>query len=528
MSLKGLASILAVSLSCLSLCCLAVLPPAVGEVAGPPSTEAEKGHVDAPHSAYGHGGIAAGKEVAPTHPGEAGKGVGPYGKYWDPIPTHKYWAPQHFYKPPSIPQGVFSEKDCEECHSKLNPLLVKSWSESAHGSSKKLNSHQKRELKEIQTRLGRKVPQVGCIDCHGRPGAEKLNHGTELVMPMPETCGVCHPKEVEEFSSEAKYGIPDWPEGRESHARSYDANLGTDVWAATDKNIVQGCDMCHNIQHKCDSCHTRHAFKAAEARRPEACATCHNGPDHPDIEDYLHSKHGTIYTTEGSKWDWEEPLKEAQYPAPTCASCHMYYRGKFSHNMVRKAIMGEGDVLFYNNIFKNVLPSKYISENPELMDRRIAWIETCSQCHSTRFSREYLTSMDMASDQVFAYVKESYELIKALYEEKALFPMPADRPKAPPPVEEKWPDTLGGFYGEFWAKEGNPSRIERDFLYMWENDAFLVRKGLAHVNPNAFTYISWSNLLKKYIGMQSEAAILRRLKALEETGSEEQTTGSKQ
>ena len=527
MPLKGLAGILAVSLSCLSLCCLAVLPPAIGEVAGPPSTA----HPPKPAVSEANltdGGAVAEKEVSSTHPGEAGKGVGPYGKYWDPIPTHKYWAPQYFYKPPSIPQGVFIEKDCEECHSKLNPMLVKSWSESAHGSSRKLNSHQKKELKEIQTRLERKVPQVGCIDCHGRPGAEKLNHGTELIMPMPETCGVCHPKEVEEFASEAKYGIPDWPEGRESHARSYDANLGTDVWAATDKNIVQGCDMCHNIQHKCDSCHTRHAFKAAEARRPEACATCHNGPDHPDIEDYLHSKHGTIYTTEGSKWDWEEPLKEAQYPAPTCASCHMDYRGKFSHNMVRKAIMGEGDVLFYNNIFKNVPPSKYINENPELMDRRLAWIETCARCHSTRFSREYLTSMDLASDQVFAYVKESYELLKALYEEKALFPMPADRPKAPAPVEEKWPDTLGGFYGEFWAKEGNPSRIERDFLYMWENDAFLVRKGLAHVNPNAFTYISWSNLLKKYIGMQSEAAILRRLKALEETGSEEQTTGSKQ
>ena len=50
---------------------------------------------------------------------------------------------------------------------------------------------------------------------------------------------------------------------------------------------------------------------------------------------------------------------------------------------------------------------------------------------------------------------------------------------------------------------------------MWENDAFLIRKGMAHTNPNAFTYISWSNMIKKYIDMQSEAATLRRLNTLE-------------
>lgn len=35
------------------------------------------------------------------------------------------------------------------------------------------------------------------------------------------------------------------------------------------------------------------------------------------------------------------------------------------------------------------------------------------------------------------------------------------------------------------------------------------------MNPNGFTYISWSNLLKKYVDIQSEANTLRRLAALE-------------
>ena len=166
-------------------------------------------------------------------------------------------------------------------------------------------------------------------------------------MPNPALCGECHRQEYNEFESEKQYGIPDWKPGRESHAKSYDANLDVDVWAAVDKNIVQGCDMCHNIQHKCDSCHTRHAFKASESRRPEA------------------------------------------------------------------------------------------------------WIEMCVQCHSTRFSRDYLDSMDKASDSIFQYVSDSYATIKSLYDDGVLYPMPENRPKAPVPVTEKYPDLLGGFYGDF-------------------------------------------------------------------------------
>ncbi len=97
--------------------------------------------------------------------------------------------------------------------------------------------------------------------------------------------------------------------------------------------------------------------------------------------------------------------------------------------------------------------------------------------------------------------------------------MPENRPRAPVPVTEKYPDLLGGFSGEFWAKDGNPSKIEKDFLSMRENDAFLVRKGLAHMNLNGFTYISWSNLLKKYADIKSEA---NNLAAVSCTGEEDQ------
>ncbi len=111
--------------------------------------------------------------------------------------------------------------------------------------------------------------------------------------------------------------------------------------------------------------------------------------------------------------------------------------------------MGEGDVLLYDNIFKGIKPSDYIKNSKELMSRREAWIEMCVQCHSTRFSRDYLDSMDKASDSIFQYVSDSYATIKSLNDDGVLYPMPENRPKAPAPVAEKYPDLLGGFYGDF-------------------------------------------------------------------------------
>lgn len=45
----------------------------------------------------------------------------------------------------------------------------------------------------------------------------------------------------------------------------------------------------------CLGCHTLHKFSAEEARKPEACYSCHMGADHPDAETYKDSKMG-IYS----------------------------------------------------------------------------------------------------------------------------------------------------------------------------------------------------------------------------------------
>ena len=318
-------------------------------------------------------------------------------------------------------KGVFHADECTICHKALNPGLVKAWVESSHANLDKLQDYQKEKLAEIEKSLGKKLTKVGCIDCHGKVGAEKLNHEKELVMPSPAHCGECHKQEFNEFESEKQYGIPDWKPCRESHAKSYDANLDVDVWAAVDRNIVQGCDMCHTF-----SINVIAVIPAMPLRRLNQGGQRHVKPATtdltPDIEYYKDSKHGSIYFIEGRNWDWNKPLKDAQYISPTCQFCHMYYKGRYSHNLVRKAIMGEGDVLFYDNIFKGIKPTDYIKNSKELTSRREAWIGVCVQCHSPRFSRDYLDSMDKASDSIFQYVSDSYATIKSLYEEGVFTP----------------------------------------------------------------------------------------------------------
>jgi hydroxylamine dehydrogenase len=75
-----------------------------------------------------------------------------------------------------------------------------------------------------------------------------------------------------------------------------------------------------------------------EARKPEACGQCHLGPDHPQIEIYMESKHGDIYTAHGDDYNWTAApgtwTPGTDFRGPTCASCHMSGAGTCSPPMM--------------------------------------------------------------------------------------------------------------------------------------------------------------------------------------------------
>ncbi len=458
---------------------------------------------------------------------EQGAGKGTLAKYWEPIPMSSYLDPLSFYKPPTSVKDVSTRSECISCHEKETPGAVVAWKKSVHADINAIRNlsdgdpraYKKKKLKEVEDnlrslgKLGAKeqLNEVMCMDCHVEVLAEKGDHRKDLRMPTADVCGTCHLQEFAERESERdtlNWPQDQWPKGRPSHALDYKANVETAIWAAMEqRDVAEGCTECHINQNKCDTCHTRHQFSAAESRKPQACGICHNGVDHNEFENYMMSKHGTIYQLLGDEWNWEVPLKDAidkgGQTSPTCAFCHMENKGKFGHNLVRKVRWG------FN-------PQPAIADNLDhkwFTSRQEAWVKTCTNCHSESFTRARLSQIDNGSIQGLKVEQEAGKVVKQLYADGLMVGQKTNRP--PPPAPEK--DAPGGFYGLFWAKDNNPTHMDRVYTEMWEHDLIKLYKGLAHFNPGNYTYSNgWAPLMGAYAEIQDENTRIREMASLKD------------
>jgi len=458
-----------------------------------------------------------------------GAGRGTLAKYWEPIAFSKYLDPAPFYKPPTAVKDVATRQECVKCHTDESPVWVNAWKKSAHAnldmirklSPKDDTYYKKAKLEEVEKnlrslgKLGAKeqLKEVGCIDCHVDINTtKKAAHNTDLRMPTADVCGTCHLQEFAERESERDtitWPQGQWPKGRPSHALDYRANVETTIWAGMpQREIAEGCTMCHQNQNKCDTCHTRHEFSVVEARHPGACATCHNGIDHNNWEAYSLSKHGKVTEILGKNWNWNVQLKDAfakgGQTAPTCQSCHMEYQGKYSHNVVRKVRWAN-----YPNVpgLAENIKDKWFEERLE------AWVKTCTQCHSESLARSYLDMMDKGTLQGLAKYDEAHKVVEKLYKDGLLPGQKTNRPAPPPPDKEG----VAQFFQFFWSKGNNPSSIEFDVLEMGSNDLTKLHVGLAHVNPGGFTYTEgWLPLNRAYAKIMSEDTRLRDMAALKD------------
>jgi hydroxylamine dehydrogenase len=451
---------------------------------------------------------------------EQGAGKGKFGKYWEPIPMSKYYDPLTFYEPPASVKEVAGPKECVECHTEETPGAVAAWHKSVHSNLDEIRNlpdsdsraYKKELLEKVEGNLrslgklgaNENLKQVNCIDCHVGVGAKKADHRKDLRLPTADVCGTCHLTEFAERESERDtmdWPHGQWPNGRPSHALDYRANVETAIYAGMEeREVADGCTACHINQNKCDTCHTRHQFSAAESRKPQACANCHNGVDHNEYENYMMSKHGAIYQTLSADWDWEVPLKDAVkkggQTAPTCAGCHMEYKGRYGHNVVRKVRWA------FN-------PTPAIADNLDhewFQGRREAWVTTCTKCHSESFARAYLDQVDNGIKSGLKYEQAAKKVVQKLYDD-GLLPGQKDNRPAPPAPEK---DAMGAFYGLFWAKGNNPSAVEREYTEMWEHDIIKLYKGMAHINPGNYTYSNgWAPLVGRYTAIQDANTELR-------------------
>jgi hydroxylamine dehydrogenase len=340
---------------------------------------------------------------------------------------------------------------------------------------------------------------------------KKADHRADIKMPTADVCGNCHLQEFAERESERDtitWPKDQWPKGRPSHALDYRANVEVEVYAGmSQREIADGCTMCHVQQNKCDGCHTRHEFSVANSRKPEACGTCHSGADHINWEAYTMSKHGKEYESKGASWNWNVQLKDAivkgRQDAPTCQSCHMEYNGKFTHNVVRKVRWA--NYPFVPGIRENI--------KTDWADKRLdSWVKTCTQCHSERYARAYLEFMDNGTYAGLDKYDEAHDVVHKQYEAGLLTGQKTNRPEPPKPV----PNGFEQFFQIYWSKGNNPAAIELKLFEMAEDHLVQLHVSLAHQHWGYTYTVGWAALNRGYVEIMDEDTKLKEKMALEE------------
>lgn len=421
-----------------------------------------------------------------------------------------------------LPSGNLDPATCAECHRQYNPQIVQQFEASAMGIAGRQNP-----------RINLPQQQLTCADCHG------TNHDTIMASlgRVPETtCAGCHLEIYRDHVIDAGHSYGPGPDGL---GINWERNIGVPHYAQMPRIVMEmGCDACHaqagatddrywseelqryidtsslRYRNGCIACHTRHSFSLEEARKPEACFTCHMGPDHPNYEAYMSSKHGSIYAARGHTWDWSQPLAEADWPAPTCAYCHMLYVDSItgerysSHNMTRKIIWGMGVQAATGELVDLVAL-------PENQAKRNEMIRVCITCHSEDKARNYLRSADAHKLAGDALVLEAQEILAGLYKDglievsrgqRAAGLLPGPRYSAielPGGLAQHSPTSL--YY--------DVSPIEREYFDMFFFSALKSYKGAMHMSPDYAWWYGYAEVLGHLARIREDAAQLRDIEA---------------
>ncbi len=355
-------------------------------------------------------------------------------------------------------------ENCLTCHMSLTPGIVHDWQKSMHAG---LN--------------------VGCRKCHECTDSDSplVNRAHLKNSPLPvsmvvtsKKCASCHPREYKQYA-------------RSKHANTREIMWKVDKWLQHGMNNsierLSGCNACHGTVVKlkegrpvkgtwpnvgvgrknpdgslgsCSSCHTRHAFSKTEARKPEACDQCHLGPDHPQIEIYNESKHGTIYHHEGDSWNWSPRdgkwTAGRDYRSPTCAACHMSGTGKLktTHDVTERLAWETQAPL-------TIRPSEFkaFPSGTDWKKERDKMKQVCRQCHASSWTDAHFVNMDNVIEN---YNREYYEPVKkiidTLYNSGKLS------------RTSYFDEDLEWEFYEFWHHEGRRARMGASMMapdYAW-------------------------------------------------------------
>jgi len=392
-------------------------------------------------------------------------------------------------------------QDCIECHREVTPGIVRDWEISRHAEE-----------------------EVSCEVCHGEEH-ESADDAHLAATVTAKTCKLCHRERFEEFER-----------GKHAFAWAAMKAMPTTHWKPMELiDGMKGCGGCHKIGLKdsaeiarlkdagsgygfasCDSCHTRHAFSVREAREPEACQTCHMGFDHPQWEMWSTSKHGVRHTL---KRDGALPETAA---APTCQTCHMSggnheVRTAWGFLAVRTDGLGpypgedeswwadrvtilqglgvldpDGNPTDRLGVVQEAQVARLSAE--EFDGLRSKMIETCSECHSSKFATAELEKGDGMIREVDRLMAEAIRIIAALYQDGIL--------AKPDSYAHPFPDLL--------TFHDSPTPIENRLFTMHLKHRMRAFQGTFHMNPDYALWYGWSEMQQDLTEIRAMAEELRR------------------
>lgn len=279
--------------------------------------------------------------------------------------------------------AVISEdtQACIECHQTVTPGIAADWRKSVHSKStpgqalKEPAISRKISAKKVPAEINGVV--VGCAECHtanAEAHKDTFEHnGFEVhIVVTPKDCSICHPQEVGEYDKnimshayinlkanslyqglmDSVNVVQDFHGGKLSYAQKVSNETEADscLFCHGTKIEVKGTEARETemgemefpvlkgwpnqgvgrinpdgTNGSCTSCHPRHSFSMATARKPYTCAECHKGPDVPAYKVYMVSKHGNIYSSKATDWNFDATpwVVGSDFSAPTCATCHI-------------------------------------------------------------------------------------------------------------------------------------------------------------------------------------------------------------
>ncbi|MFP3870125.1 MAG: multiheme c-type cytochrome [Syntrophobacteria bacterium] len=381
---------------------------------------------------------------------------------------------------------VLAARNCVECHRARNPGIHDDWQNSVHA------------------RVG-----VNCFTCHGADREKGIFSEAHLkhdphpisVVVTPKNCAGCHPKEAEQYA-------------RSKHANTHEIIWKVDRWLNDGMNNsierTTGCYACHGTVVQvvdgrplpgtwpnvgvgrinpdaslgsCSSCHTRHRFSIMEARKPEACDQCHLGPDHPQIEIYEESKHGTIYHAEAEQWDWypDDRLWKAgrDFRAPTCATCHMSGSRDIprTHDVTER-LSWETQAPF------TVRPAEF-KPYPAATDWKVErekMKKVCLQCHSQTWTDDHFSNLDrVVANYNNEYFKPAKAVMDDLYQRGLL--------------------SRQRYFDE---------DLEWEFYELWHHEGRRARMGAAMMAPDYAWWHGFYELKHRFNRIVTEAAFIKK------------------